>query len=279
MSFWKKIFGSSKSKESAKKRESRYDLYRRELDKLGYSSIQDLEELVRPLIKTASLIELQRVNKVPDNSEDISHFGGQAYFENGEEWPKSASGKPMDFVFQIYNSPDLEMIDDIKLVQLFYDWDEFPWNRNEDGWKVKTYKELNPGNKQIIEKPKELEKSYFCLMNFKKIESLPDWEGLDLFSENALKLSCILNKDEPWSNYSLIVNKLIGDNKFQSQIGAYPNWLQSENTPKNKNGEHMNFLFQIDSEDKAGLMWGDSGLVYVFYDSDTEEFGFTLQCL
>jgi uncharacterized protein YwqG len=32
----------------------------------------------------------------------------------------------------------------------------------------------------------------------------------------------------------------------------------------------MKLLFQIDSEDNAGLMWGDTGLIYVFYDEETK---------
>ena len=40
----------------------------------------------------------------------------------------------------------------------------------------------------------------------------------------------------------------------------------------------MKLLFQIDSEDNAGLMWGDVGLIYVFYDNETQKIEFILQC-
>jgi uncharacterized protein YwqG len=54
--------------------------------------------------------------------------------------------------------------------------------------------------------------------------------------------------------------------------------VQGESTPIDDEGNPMKLLFQIDSEDNAGLMWGDVGLIYVFYDKKTEKIEFTLQC-
>jgi uncharacterized protein YwqG len=107
---------------------------------------------------------------------------------------------------------------------------------------------------------------------------LPDWEGINLYCNNALKLSCVLNEDRPWDNYNQIATKLIGEQDYQSQLGGYPKWVQGESTPIDDEGNPMKLLFQIDSEDNAGLMWGDVGLIYVFYDKKTEKIEFTLQC-
>lgn len=54
-------------------------------------------------------------------------------------------------------------------------------------------------------------------------------------------------------------------------------WVQGEDTPV-KEAVPMKLLFQIDSEDNAGIMWGDVGLIYVFYDENSERIEFTLQC-
>jgi hypothetical protein len=40
----------------------------------------------------------------------------------------------------------------------------------------------------------------------------------------------------------------------------------------------MKLLFQIDSEDNAGLMWGDVGLIYVSMMKKSGKTEFTLQC-
>jgi uncharacterized protein YwqG len=170
------------------------------------------------------------------------------------------------------------MPSNIKLVQFFYDWDEFPWDTADKGWKVKIYENLDFEKVKFIEKPQELEKSKFCEIQFKPVKSLPDWEGIDIYSPNASKLSCVLDENEPWANYGKIVENIIGEQDYQSQLGGYPKWVQGESTPQNSKGEKMKLLFQIDSEDNAGLMWGDVGLIYVFYDGETKQIEFTLQC-
>lgn len=275
MSFWKKIFSGKIDKP---KTESHFDKYRKELNELNLKSISDLENLAKPLIRQATKLEIQPASRPPENSQLESHFGGHPYFEKGEEWPKGKNGKKLDFIFQVFNSPELELPKSIELVQFFYDWEEFPWDTNDNGWLVKTYKQIDKGKTEFIPKPEEIEKSKFCKIEFKPTQTLPDWEGIDLFGNDASKLSCVLNEDEPWDSYDQIVTKLIGEQDYQSQLGGYPKWVQGESTPRDNEGNPMKLLFQIDSEDNAGLMWGDVGLIYVFYDEKLERIEFNLQC-
>lgn len=277
MSFWKKIFGK-KSETNSDKAESHFDKYRSELNELNLKSVSDLENLVKPLIRQTTKLEIQPASRPPENSQLESHFGGHPYFEKGEQWPKGKKGKHLDFIFQVFNSPELELPKSIELVQFFYDWEEFPWDTENDGWLVKIYGKVKKESIEFIAKPIELDKSKFCKLEFKPTQTLPDWEGIDLFGNNASKLSCVLNEDEPWDSYDQIVTKLIGEQDYQSQLGGYPKWVQGESTPKDNEGNAMRLLFQIDSEDSAGLMWGDVGLIYVFYDEKTERIEFTLQC-
>ena len=277
MSFWKKIFGRN-SETNSDKAESHFDKYRSELNELNLKSISDLENLVKPLIRQTTKLEIQPASRPPENSQLESHFGGHPYFEKGEGWPKSKNGKNLDFIFQVFNSPELELPKSIELVQFFYDWEEFPWDTENDGWLVKIYGKFDKEKSEFIPKPKDLEKSKFCKLEFKQTQTLPDWEGIDLFGNDASKLSCVLNEDEPWDSYDQIVTKLIGEQDYQSQLGGYPKWVQGESTPKDNEGNSMKLLFQIDSEDNAGLMWGDVGLIYVFYDEKNEKIEFTLQC-
>jgi uncharacterized protein YwqG len=257
---------------------SHFEEYRKRLDKLNLKSMDDLEKIVFPIIRPATKIVIQEPSRPPENSQLLSHFGGQPYFEKGEEWIKSKNGKYMQFIFQIFNTTELKLPKSIKLVQLYYDWDEFPWDTNDDGWYVKVYKELSIDKLITIEKPTDLETSKYCGIEFQEVKSLPDWEGIDLYEPNASNLSCILDEDEPWESYQKTVENLIGEQNYQSQLGGYPKWVQGESTPKNQNGENMKLLFQIDSEDNAGLMWGDVGLIYVFYDEATSKIEFSLQC-
>jgi len=275
MSFWKNLFGK-KNKEN--KTDSQFDKYRNELNELGLTTTTDLENLIKPIIRPTTKIEVSPASKPPENSQLNSHFGGQPYFENGEKWPTSKNGKNLEFIFQIFNSSDLQLPKNIELIQFYYDWDEFPWDTENDGWLLKIYKKTQKENIKFIEIPSELEKSKYCVITFKSTNTLPDWEGIDLHCNNASKLSCVLDEDEPWEGYDQVVTKLIGEQDYQSQLGGYPKWVQGESTPKDSEGNSMKLLFQIDSENNAGLMWGDVGLIYVFYDEKSEKIEFSLQC-
>ena len=258
--------------------DSHFEKYRKELNAENLTSLEDLEKLIKTLIKTATKIEVQAASRPPENSQLQSHFGGQPYFEEDEQWATNEDGRPLDFIFQIFNNDEIELPDSIRLVQFFYDWEEFPWDSADSGWFVKIYQTLNTDKLISIEKPSELEKSKFCEIKFKPVESLPDWEGIDLYSLQAGNLSCVLDEDEPWGNYLKAVEKLIGEQDYQSQLSGYPKWVQGESTPQNEKGDTMKLLFQIDSEDNAGLMWGDVGLIYVFYDEESKSIEFILQC-
>jgi uncharacterized protein YwqG len=275
MNFWKKLF---KSKENKPKAMSHFDKYREDLNNLDLKTFTDLENLVDPLIRTATKLEVLPASRPPENSQMLSHFGGHPYFEKGESWPKTNKGDHLAFIFQIFNTPELELPENIALIQFYYDWEEFPWETSSDGWLVKIYKKVNQDKLEFIVTPSTLETSKYCLINCSATKSLPDWEGIDLHSLTASKLSCVLDENEPWDSYDQVVEKLIGEQDYLSQLGGYPNWVQGEETPTDGDGNPMKLLFQIDSEDNAGLMWGDVGLIYVFYDESSGKIEFTLQC-
>lgn len=258
--------------------DSYFDKYRVELNKLGLTSMEDLEKLVKPLIRKTTRIVVNKATRPPENSQLNSHFGGHPYFEKGEDWPTSSSGKHMDFIFQIFNKPGINLPDSIALIQFYYDWEESAWDTCDNGWKLKIYKNLNYDKQIFIEKPIDLRRAKYCEITFKEVQTLPDWEGIDKFSAEASNLSCVLNEDKPWYSYDKAVSKLVGEQNYQSQLGGYPNWVQGESTPIDDNGDPLKLLFQIDSEDNAGLMWGDVGLIYVFYDEECEIKEFVLQC-
>jgi uncharacterized protein YwqG len=131
--------------------EKLFDKYRKELDKLNLKTSEDLENLVKPLIKEATKINLKKTSKALENSHLVSHFCGQPYFEKGEKWPTAKNGNKLEFVFQIFNEDGLELPKNIKLIQFYYDFDENPWDNEDDGWLVKIYENLNPQNIAFIE--------------------------------------------------------------------------------------------------------------------------------
>lgn len=258
--------------------DSQFEDYQKDLKAKKTLNAEDLEKLVLPLIRPATKIIVNKATRAPKDSQLISHFGGQPYFEEGEEWPKTKDNRSLGFIFQVFNNNEINLPENIKLIQFFYDWEECPWDTESEGWIVKIYESINTERKIKIDKPSDLEKSKYCTISFESIKSLPDWDGLESYSEEASNLSCELNLEEPWINYQNVVEKITGEQECQSQIGGYPHWIQGDGTPENKDGESMRFLFQIDSEDNADIMWGDVGLIYVFYDESNKRTEFTLQC-
>lgn len=238
-----------------------------------------LEIQLKQLIRPATKIEITEAENPEGTSPLKSHFGGLPYFEEGETWPRSKSGRHMEFVFQVFNQPGMQLPKDIKLIQFYYDWEEFPWDTKSDGWLVKIYKELNYEKKLIILKPKiEREFTIHCEIEFSTFQSLPDWYGIDAHLADDSKLSFLANLDEPWIPYKKIVTRLISEPEYQSQLGGYPQWVQGDDTPTDKNGNPLKLLFQIYSEEDDDLDWGFEGGFYVFYDEIDDRIEFTFQC-
>lgn len=247
-------------------------------DNNGSDPLKKLEQLAIPLLREATKIEVLPASRPPVDSTLLSHFGGQPYFESGAQWPQSESGRPMEFIFQIFNNGSLALPPSIKLIQFFYDLDAFPDETDDEGWVVKIYKSLDTAAQiKIAQSYADIPVKY-CEVHFSPINSLPDWEGIDVYAPEITELAETINDDEPWEPYDAIVRKLTGSSDYCSQLGGYPNWVQGESTPENEKGANVKLLFQIDSEENAGLMWGDVGLVYVFYDEAENRLWFEMQC-
>ena len=260
--------------------DKQFEEYKEKLDKLNLKTSEDLENLVKPLIKNATRIIVKKQPEIPKNSHLKSHFGGQPYFENGEEWPKARddfrNNCDLEFVFQIFNDGSIVLPENIKLVQFFYDLEgELSFDTSDGGWFVKIYENLNMENMVIVEKPSEHTAVKYCEIEFEPKKSLPDWQEIGTYDENIEMLSCVLDEENPWNNYQRIVEKLIGEQDIKSQLGGYAQWIQGDNNPEDK---RIQLLFQIDSEDDAGLMWGDVGLIYVFYNNRNKSIEYVLQC-
>ena len=237
-----------------------------------------LLDLLRPMMKEAVQIHVQEAGRQPADSNLRSQFGGMPYLESASDWPTTKSGNPLHFVFQIFNNGDIRLPDNLKLLQFFYDFEESAWSTDDDGWKLNLYETIDASKAIVFEKPITNGPAEYCQMKFQKIMSLPDWDGINSLSQEISDLCSDINDDEPWEAYDQAVAELVGDTDFDSQIGGYPKWIQADGTPTYPDGTPTPFLLQIDSEELAGLMWGDSGMVYFFYNRIDGSINFELQC-
>ncbi len=107
------------------------DEYREELNKLGLSTKEDLQKLLKPLVLDAVKFEPLKAEIPMGKSQLISHFGGLPYFEKGESWPIVKEGwqkdMPLYFIFQIINDGKMNLPDHIKILQFFITCLETPF--------------------------------------------------------------------------------------------------------------------------------------------------------
>lgn len=241
------------------------------------SAEAELDRLLASVARDCTVFRAEPSSDPPADSQLESHFGGQPYFESGERWPTAQDGTPLDFVFQVFNSTELQLPPEIELVQFYFSWDLLPFETEEDGWLVKLYHRLDRDRVEPIERPAELDEPRFCAMTFEAATSLPDWEGIDLYAD-VDALTSAITPDDPWTAFQQSRERVLGaEPDVYSQLGGYPMWIQAESTPSNAADSPLRLLFQIDSDPNAGLTWGDVGLAYVFLDPDTGEIHFELQ--
>jgi uncharacterized protein YwqG len=245
----------------------------------------EFKNAAAPLAKTATKLNLRKINK-PDNIPiTATYFGGQPYAENGDEYPVCpACRRPLAFICQIDLTKGFhEKPEGISLFSFFYCHECFPWGLSDDekgSWLVRTYSDPGPEKFALITPPAEIEyPTGHCLASEEKITVYPNWEDFSgLLPE--VPDSFIERSPEPWDEYDAAVKELGGFNDFATIIGGYPFWVQGSEMPEcGVCGNEMDFLLQIDSEEKADLGWGDSGLVYFFYcKKHPGEIKFLLQC-
>ena len=119
-----------------------------------------------------------------------------------------------------------------------------------------------------------------CIVESKTVRVLPDWEGLESYSKEAESLCCELDRDSPWEAYEDALVRIECLVDYATLIGGYPRWVQGEaKSHCSSCGADRELVVQIDSEELAGLMWGDMGLVYLFScKSHPDDFHLELQC-
>lgn len=225
-----------------------------------------LQQQLRGLIVTKSKLIIEK-SVQPEESFLYSHFNGKPYFEAGEEWPvNTRTGQPLEFVFQIRNEESLPLFPEIGILQFYYDAygeDYIVDGSQTYGYQIKVYQ--HPASQQYfqVDRPVHFLAKDYHQISFETKESVPDWDSLEFANSNGMiqKLCQDINPKNPSRVYREEIKGLIGEQKMGSWLGGYPQWLQGPSYQ----GE---FLMQIDSE--ANFMWGDSGLLYFFYNIDNQ---------
>lgn len=239
------------------------------------SQTQLLDDLLNPLIKPALLLKLSNSEQA-EHASCASKFGGLPYAEANETWASCPTCKnELTFVAQI------KLPAENSLHTFFYCFDCFPWgfgNEEKGQWLIRSYQNPNMANYVAIA-PSHVSEYEIpaCTCTEQSVKTLPDFNDLEVLSPEAAQ---IFSENDRYEDYEVAAAERGCLTDYATFIGGYPKWIQSETTKVCAIcGDEMAFFAQIDSEDNADVMWGDSGAVYLFRcAAHKNEFALELQC-
>lgn len=264
----------------------------------------DLEhklDFFKPLIKSKIDLSL-----TPKNEENLtigqSKIGGKPDLPSGTNWPKTDENKPLSFIAQL-NCSEISKFDDnnllpqIGLLSFFYCAEQAAWGfdpKDKDRFKIIYTDKIDTLEKR--EFPKDLEEYSIFPSNsltLNKSLSLPNFDhflidGLltDEESDNYFEISG--SSESHVLGYS---DNIQGNMELECQLvtnGLYCGDPSGYNNPKSKELDKGKkdwiLLLEVDSEEKAQMMWGDMGKLYFWIkkqdllDKNFEKSWFCLQC-
>jgi uncharacterized protein YwqG len=207
----------------------------------------NLKAYTRPNTRKASVLQVGGFR--PTNNLAASNFGRKPLGLPKETWPVSGD-RPMLFVCQLNltAAPALPVeLEDIKLITFFVDPKAGPWQpENGKDWRLRAYKSLL--DLAPLSAPADapaLDRGFEC-----RWEECTDYPTCD-------DPECETSEESEPSGVE-------PENVRRTKAGGYPSHIQSElwwdlrTHPANPK-----FCWQIDSEKKAGLAWGDNGMIYL----------------
>lgn len=244
-----------------------FETLKKELSKIKKSCIS-----VKPLYPVIGDIELCQ-----------TRFGGEPYAQEGSKKHICAGcDQPLEFVFQFRPGFNEELIGMGPLYTVYYCFNCLPFGgRNEKGlWAIDSY--INPTPQQYVkqkQKSSTRRRIIPSAAELKIINNLPDYET---FTEKYPKLSLLCEKiyDDPSDAYEEAGEAAGCVMEPLSSIGGYPLWIQGEvQKICHVCDKSMQFICQIDSEDKINCNWGDAGCLYIFQCPEhLGEFAIEMQC-
>lgn len=209
----------------------------------------NMENLQQRLERKASIMVIGGLP--PPKDPAASWFGKVRLARPSELWP-AHRGKPMLPLCQINCSempycPD--HLSDLALITVFVSQDELPLDApNGEGWELRAYTRLH--NLIEIAEPEHSNPIKPFPIQWQLCEN--DYPCLD---DVTIELS-----PEVEENFEDLF-----ENQSRSKIGGWPTLIQSEIywAPWNKHPANPEYVFQINSEEKANWWWGDAGVGHV----------------
>ncbi len=208
--------------------------------------MSELEEYTRMNTRPASLVHVGGFR--PTGDVFASNFGLRALGTPGEAWPAS-NGRPLLFVCQLNLTaapvvPDL--LKDFQLLTFFANLDGELGRENGDDWRVFAYPTLD--GLTAMSRPDDaptLSRGFEC--RWEACEDHPNYDDPDRVVPEGF--------DDSEVQFENAGNTKVGG--YLSTIQSEPWWSTQDHPAKPV------YCFQVNSEEKVALAWGDAGAVYL----------------
>jgi uncharacterized protein YwqG len=210
-------------------------------------NVRGLQEFTRLNTRKASILHVGGFR--PTNNISASNFGRKPLGSSGEVWPVW-NGEPLLFVCQLNltAAPVVPaLLEDIKLITFFVASKTGPLQKeNGKNWRLRAYKSLiDLGPLTAPTNTPSLNRGFEC--RWEERADYPTYDDPEIQVPDGF---------EP-SDVDL-------ENVRRTKIGGYASHIQQELWWDSRaHSASPKFCWQIDSEEKAGLVWGDKGMIYL----------------
>lgn len=195
------------------------------------------------------------------SDEPVTRIGGAPNIPSEIEWPSRSSGDPLAFLAQI-DLAGLPVCEGLPLprtgcLYFFCDAEYLPEPDDlqdvQDGIRI-IYSPTSLSNYALRTPPDELNSEYV----FTGFSVNP---GLDLTApaQDVWEVKSLNLSDAESYAYCDLFNQVAAHDGTIHRMGGYPNQVQYRHSGA---GDNIQLLLQLDSEDQAGMMWGDLGRLY-----------------
>ncbi|WP_155299166.1 DUF1963 domain-containing protein [Deinococcus kurensis] len=228
---------------------------------------QFLEEFKRLNARPASMLQVGGV--MPTHRPLASHIGLRPVMRPHETWPLDTLERPMQFIAQLNltEAPYLpEVLKQYALLTIFVAEDCIQQRFAQGSWTLRAYPTL--ADLIPVEAPNQpwhWMRGFEC--QWQMITDYPAYDDAQLRLPDGLSLEDDL--PEEIHGFNVARSKVGG---FASTIQHAVEFVSATQTPDDwQRDDSPPFVFQINSEEKARLMWADNGTLYVGKRTGTDE--------
>jgi hypothetical protein len=144
----------------------------------------------------------------------------------------------------------------VAVLQILVGEAEIPWDVSSRSLRIKTYAAIRP--KRQVSPPRARGTAYAIDAVADGI--LPEYEGLGPRHRRITSLCAELDELTPEDAYAAARAKLVREPQAWTFAGGIPRWLQGEDAAR----DDEELVLQIGSSGTPPVLWGDSGVAYLF---------------